>query len=72
MWFQNQQNPAPLKYDEQSTTSDLTPAIGAHRSYGICQHPAIELTCGSVKQCYFPSNSYYGNVSPIERESQLI
>lgn len=74
MWFQNQQkeNPVPLKYDEQSTTLDLTPAIGAHRSYRICQHSTIELTRGSIKQCYFPSNSYYGNVSPIEGESQLI
>lgn len=69
MCFQNQQqeNPVPLKYDVQSTTPDLTPAVGARRSYGICQHSAIELSGGSMKQCYFPSNSYYGKDSPTER-----
>lgn len=62
-------NPAVLKYDLQSATLDLTRDISTWRSYGICQHSPIELTRGSIKQCYIPSNSYYGNVSPIEIES---
>ncbi len=46
--------------------------ISRSGSYRFCQHSAIELTHGSINQCYFLSNSYYENVSQIEIESQLI
>lgn len=46
-----------LKYYLQSTALEHIQVISGHRSYSFCQHAAIELTLGSIKQCYFPSNS---------------